>query len=807
MKGMHVVQVRRLGWLLILAMVQSSGVCLAAAPPASPALAAAPVIAPKTPDELFSDGALHTLEIRVSADLLKLMDPAAARRAVKGKPDLATNIDLRAGPTSESFAYVRCQIELDGTVLGDVGLRYKGHFSYAASRTSVRRPMKLDFERFVDGQRLAGLSQLNLNNQAVDPSQAREALAFAFHRALEVPAPRTSFALVYLTVPGVHERQFLGLYTLIEEIDKRFLRQHFGRAGGLLMKPGGMRGLAYLGDAWAPYEAKLHPKDPPDPVLAQRMIDLARLTHQADDAAFRKDISGLLDVNGFLRYVAVNSALCNFDSFLSTGHNYYLYVSPTDRRVRIIPWDQNMTFGGYSWVGTEAQIADTRITHAYVDHNRLIERVLAIPEYHDAYLKQVRRLIDGPMSLTEVQKQLSTIDKHLRAAGAAAEKSGIPNSPTTRPAPYERVRAPDLLPFIELRVASLRAQLDKGHAGYFPTFGDPERVPAGWGHAVLPANAIMKAIDRNTDTNLSEAEFNSAIARAWPASLPPPKNLADPSADHPAITQAITALLPDNPQRPALAKAWSDWLFRQVDANRDARLTPAEFTVWFNKLRTRSDRDYDGQMASRTARITVVSGMPEREVTNACLIPAQPPANKLRPRRPPHIAIQFTPLQLLQMRRLGQQKELVDRANVHILHPPEVHPHAQMTKQKERLLAGHQPGRAQRAQRPADFVIQRHRSIIQKRLARAVFVFDDLRNHHMPEVGDDLFFALAQRRLIRDLIKIARGFGPFPIKPANRQLHVLGGAEDFFNFSRQFERGQMEHHAHADARADIGRAG
>ena len=211
----------------------------------------------------------------------------------------------------------------------------------------------------------------------------------------------------------------------------------------------------------------------------------------------------------------------------------------------------------------------------------------------------VRQLIDGPMSLAEVRKQLVVINAHIQAAGAAAQKSGIAGSPTTRPAPYERVYPPELLSFIEQRIVSLRAQLDQGRPGYLPTFGDPERVPAGWANAVLPANAIMKALDLNADGNVTDEEFAQAIARAWPAPRAPSNQSTAPSANAPEITTALTALIPDSPRRPALAKAWCEWLFKQADANRDARLSPAELSTWFTKLRTRSDRDYDGQMAGR----------------------------------------------------------------------------------------------------------------------------------------------------------------------------------------------------------------
>ena len=114
---------------------------------------------------------------------------------------------------------------------------------------------------------------------------------------------------------------------------------------------------------------------------------------------------------------------------------------------------------------------------------------------------------------------------------------------------------------------------------------------------------------------------------------------------------------------------------------------------------------------------------------------------------------------------------------------------------------------AEHAQGAADLVVQRDGAIVQQRFAGVVLVVDDLGDHQVLEVADDFFFGLAQRRLVADLIEIAGGFGAFAVQPAHRQAHVLGGAEDLFDFAGELQGRQMKHHADADAGADVGRAG
>src|SRR5206468_10701035 len=70
----------------------------------------------------------------------------------------------------------------------------------------------------------------------------------------------------------------------------------------------------------------------------------------------------------------------------------------------------------------------------------------------------------------------------------------------------------------------------------------------------------------------------------------------------------------------------------------------------------------------------------------------------------PKIAFQLLSLQLLKMRGLREQEQLVDRADVNLLDPAEVDAHAKVAEQAEHFFGGHQPGAAQRAQGAAYLV-------------------------------------------------------------------------------------------------------
>ncbi|MBI5760165.1 MAG: CotH kinase family protein, partial [Planctomycetales bacterium] len=288
---------------------------------------------------------------------------------------------FRPGSFGYEFDYVKADIELDGQTFKDVGLRFKGNGSYMLSAAGRKRPFKIDFNRFVDGQKFHGMQQLNLHNNVMDPTHVRQALSYPVFQAAGAASPRTAFAQVFLTVPGESEREFLGLYTLVEEVDKSFLRRHFQTDKGLLLKPEGTQGLEYKGEDWSAYawyEAKSKPKKDE----ARRLIELTRLIHKADDEKFRKEIGAYLDLDQFAGFLAANTLLANMDSFLTHVHNYYLYLNPKTNRFVFLPWDMDLSMGAFFMAGSAEQLQELSISHPHVGENKAIERLLAMDEFN-----------------------------------------------------------------------------------------------------------------------------------------------------------------------------------------------------------------------------------------------------------------------------------------------------------------------------------------------------------------------------------------------------------------------------------------
>ena len=71
----------------------------------------------------------------------------------------------------------------------------------------------------VKGQKLAGETRLNFHNCVTDASWMNEVLSHRLYRDAGVPAAGTAYARVYVTVPGLYDHKYFGLYSVVRDMD------------------------------------------------------------------------------------------------------------------------------------------------------------------------------------------------------------------------------------------------------------------------------------------------------------------------------------------------------------------------------------------------------------------------------------------------------------------------------------------------------------------------------------------------------------------------------------------------------------
>ncbi len=269
-------------------------------------------VPPDPADAVFDDGIIYEIALTMSEDAW---------------------LNIAQDPWSETWHAAEFRWEDES--VAEVGIRAFGYSSLVAEKP----PLKIDFNRNVSGQRWRGLETLKLRNGYYDASLMHDALAPWMLRSAGIPASRTGWARV--TVNG----ESVGLYTVMEAIDDRFLVRNFGNDDGPLYSIDGIRGhgLMPLTDALSYFQYNTE--------VEGDGSDLEHLTTIVADGS-DEELAAVLDVDAFFTESIVRTLAGSQDSFSADGNNFYLYndpdldADPDDLHGtwRIIPWDYNFDF-------------------------------------------------------------------------------------------------------------------------------------------------------------------------------------------------------------------------------------------------------------------------------------------------------------------------------------------------------------------------------------------------------------------------------------------------------------------------------
>jgi len=306
-----------------------------------------------------------------------------------------------ASTADATMTYVSCSVIYDGIVWEHVGIRFKGNSTLlATSRSdSWKYPLHLDFNEFEDlypetmDQTFFGFDDLSLSNGASDSSLLRDYIPAEIFRSFGVPVPEVAYYQVYLDIG--EGPVYLGLYALTETPDDPMLDSLFGDSDGNLYKPQGS-GATWTTFDEASFEKKSNEKDA-DWSDIQGVFEALHADRE-DAAAWRADLEAVFDVDGFLRWLAINQLLGNWDAYGQMAQNYYLYTSSSDGLVHWIPWDHNQSFSDNMPRG-ETTVNLSTVTEQWP----LISYLIDDPVYFDVYASYVAEALKTVFETDAVQ--------------------------------------------------------------------------------------------------------------------------------------------------------------------------------------------------------------------------------------------------------------------------------------------------------------------------------------------------------------------------------------------------------------------
>ena len=337
---------------------------------------APPAVHAQTSDDLFDSTRIH--EVRVT------MHPR----------DLA----LFREHWQENTFYP-ATVVIDSVRVRDAAVRNRG----LGSRNPHKQSMEVEFDRYVAGRRVLGLSGLVLDNLWQDESMVREALAFAVFNRAGTPAPRYAYARMFVN------NEFQGLFAIIEPISPAFLSRVYSDNDGYLYEFKWLFTFraTYLGDDLDVYKPVFEPRsheDESDDALYGPLRDLFRTVNESPDDVWRSRVEEVMNLDQLARYIAIEAYVAENDGFLGYDglNNHYWYRPSGSGRHQVLPWDKDQAF----------IFLDSSIFRG-VEENELVRRALAQPDLRELYLnfldQIVGLMIDGDWFKNELERFVALI--------------------------------------------------------------------------------------------------------------------------------------------------------------------------------------------------------------------------------------------------------------------------------------------------------------------------------------------------------------------------------------------------------------
>jgi spore coat protein CotH len=244
--------------------------------------------------------------------------------------------------------WVDCDFHFNGKQWYKVGIRVKGNSSLRTTyQQGIKKfSFKLDFDQWentypaIQDQRFYGFKQLNLNNNFEDKSLMREKVAGDLFREFGVPSAKSSFYEVYIDIGK--GSQYFGLYTLVEEVDNTVLKTQFTDGTGNLYKPEGTA-ASFAAGSWdtTDFYKKTNTASGDYKDIRALYDAINSSLRTSDSAAWRVLLEASINMDQYLKWLAANTVMQDWDTYGRMTHNYYLYNDPTQAKLVWIPWDNN----------------------------------------------------------------------------------------------------------------------------------------------------------------------------------------------------------------------------------------------------------------------------------------------------------------------------------------------------------------------------------------------------------------------------------------------------------------------------------
>ncbi len=226
---------------------------------------------------------------------------------------------------------------VDGKTYKNVGVHFRGASSYMMVPEGSKRSLNVSFDFIEDKQRLDSYRTLNLLNANGDPTFVRTVVYSDIARQY-IAAPRANHMRVVIN------GESWGIYVNTQQFNSDFTRDYFKTTKGARWKvpgrPGGRGGMEYLGDDASAYKRTYEIKTKDDSKSWADLIHLFRVLNQTPPDKLEAALAPIFDIDGALRFLALDVALVNSDGYWTRASDYSIYHDEKGR-FHVIPHDMN----------------------------------------------------------------------------------------------------------------------------------------------------------------------------------------------------------------------------------------------------------------------------------------------------------------------------------------------------------------------------------------------------------------------------------------------------------------------------------
>ncbi|MBK5286219.1 MAG: CotH kinase family protein, partial [Bacteroidia bacterium] len=203
----------------------------------------------------------------------------------------------------------------------------------------------------------------------------------------------------------------------VEQVNKTFLEDRYFNNGGNLFKGDANGTLQWFGTLQTSYYGKYELK------TNETLNDWTDLVHLIDKinntipSSIYDSVEAVLNTNSWIKGWAANNIFVNLDSYVGSGHNYYIYHNTSTNLFDFIIWDCNETFGKFNMGMNISQLENLSMFYIPnpVTSRPLHDKMLQNNAYRSVYVNTVCDLVTNYFTNAYFDSKIDSIANRIRA--------------------------------------------------------------------------------------------------------------------------------------------------------------------------------------------------------------------------------------------------------------------------------------------------------------------------------------------------------------------------------------------------------